>query len=48
VPTKASAIHIVDFPPEQLEEMGLAAGDELDVEVADGLTILSPRKSPYS
>ena len=39
---------IVDFPPELLDELGLAAGDELDIEVADGLIILSPKKSPPS
>ena len=37
---------IVDFPPELLEEMGLAPRDELDIEVADGLIILSPKKPP--
>jgi antitoxin component of MazEF toxin-antitoxin module len=34
------------LPPELLEKMGLTAGDELDIEVADGLIILSPKKSP--
>jgi antitoxin ChpS len=47
-PGDGSGDLIVDLPPELLEEMGLATGDELDIEVADGLIILSPKKSPSS
>jgi antitoxin ChpS len=45
-PGDGSGDLIVDLPPELLEKMGLTAGDELDIEVADGLIILSPKKSP--
>ncbi|WP_318183287.1 AbrB/MazE/SpoVT family DNA-binding domain-containing protein [Pseudomonas fluorescens] len=47
-PEDGSGDLIVDLPPELLEEMGLAAGDELDIAVADGLIILSPKQSPSS
>ncbi|MGF6329342.1 hypothetical protein ABH909_002220 [Pseudomonas sp. BS3782 TE3695] len=47
-PEDGSGDLIVDLPSELLEEMGLVTGDELDIEVADGMIILSPKKSPSS
>jgi antitoxin ChpS len=46
-PGDGSGDLIVDLPPELLEKMGLEAGDELTIEVADGMIILSP-KNPAS
>lgn len=47
-PGDGSGDLIVDLPPELLDEMGLATGDELDIEVADGVINLSPKTSPSS
>ena len=38
-PEDGSGDLIVDLPSELLEEMGLVTGDELDIEVADGMII---------
>ncbi|MGF6457870.1 AbrB/MazE/SpoVT family DNA-binding domain-containing protein [Pseudomonas frederiksbergensis] len=47
-PEDGSGDLIVDLPSELLEEMGLVTGDELYIEVADGMIILSPKKPPSS
>lgn len=36
---------IVDLPPELLENMGLGLGDELSVEVVNGVIVLTPKNA---
>jgi antitoxin ChpS len=33
---------IVDIPPELMSKMGLSPGDELTIEVVDGMIVLTP------
>ncbi|WP_339667025.1 AbrB/MazE/SpoVT family DNA-binding domain-containing protein [uncultured Pseudomonas sp.] len=37
---------IVELPPAVIEKVGVGPGDELVLEIVDGIIILTPKRSP--